>query len=423
MTEDEVNERLVASGIKNRINRLKPPVRPQLALGRSLAPSMRQRQPVSVRGISGVSLAWVVTAIVLVAGLLVIRAGMPPILITAGGPGASGASGAVASPASFKELAKVDLPGPVYDLAYDRVSNSLWYVYMTSGAPAALYRYDIATGHVATWPLPPTDHNGLLERVALAPDGSVWVTEDYNVVRVDPGSGAVLTHSFPLADSDATSAALDPNNPSPGTWLSAIAFDSQGSAMVARHNVKSLVRLNSSLSVIDRIQLPAGMVGPGDLVDSNGVVYAAPYTGVGPAVVFSEKGVLIGTTAQKVSRFSVSGGEVASIGATGLSRVRADASLASWLPRPGGSPKDLLALTDGGAAVYEEGPCVIEWISPAGAVEGRLALPAVPIQMGIAGGTPKTVLSYHEVGAIAADKAGSIWYVDATSSQLVHLGL
>jgi streptogramin lyase len=342
------------------------------------------------------------------------------MLITAGGPGASGASGAVASPATLTELAKVDLPGPVYDLAYDRASNSLWYAYMTSGAPDALYRYDITTGHVAKWPLPPTDHNGFLERVALAPDGSVWVTEEYSVVRVDPVSGGVAAHTFPVADADALSAALQT---SPGTWPSAITFDSQGLAMVARHNVKSLVRLNSSLSVVDRIQLPAGMVGPGDLVDSNGVVYAAPYTGDGQAVVFSEKGVLIGTTAQKVSRFSVSGGEVASIGTTGLSRVRADASMASWLPRPGGTSLDLLALTDGGAAVYEYGPGAIEWVSPAGAVEGRLALAAVLIQVGIPFGTPETVLGRHEVGAIAADKAGSIWYVDATSSQLVHVGL
>ncbi len=387
------------------------------------------------------SAAMLVVAAIVAAGILVLVTGFSPgqpapAEPAAGTPSAAasvpsatasvpstaaGTPSPTAGPRVAVQLAEIDLPGPVYDLAFDRARTSLWYAVMSEGQ-AVLYRYDIASGKTTHWSLPPTSHNGFLERVAVAPDGSVWVTEDYSVVRVDPETGSMKADTFPLADPDAIPAALD-QSPSPGTWPSAITFDSRGMALVARHNVKSLTRLDSSLSVINRIQLPAGMVGPGDLVDSASVIYAAPYGGNGPGVLVTEQGQLVGSTSQPVSRFSVHGTSVAAIGSAGLSRVSSDATSTLWHAGLYGSPNDRLALTDGGAALWQDGRGTIEWISPDGGVGGQLTLAAVPIQVWSPVGELVTGYARDQVGAIAADGAGSVWYVDITSKQLVHIAL
>jgi hypothetical protein len=347
------------------------------------------------------------------AGILAVRAGVLP------GPLARGTG----DPRVAVQLSSVDLPGPVYDLAFDQARDSLWYAFMMSGEPAALYRYDIASGKTSHWSLPSTDYNGFLSRVVVAPDGSVWLTENYTLVRVDPVSGSVLNRTFALADPDATSTAANQNDLSPGTWPSAITFDSAGMALVARHNVKSLVRLDSSLAEVDRVQLPASMVGPGDLVDSNGVIYAAPYLGAGPGVVFSEKGALIGKTTQSVSRFAVSGDAAVALGSAGLSRVESSAVSTSWHAAGAGAPEDRFAVTTSGAALYLDGPGTIQWISPDGGVEGELSLPWIPIQVENPEGKMVPAYTIHHIGAIAADTANSVWYVDTTSYQLVHISL
>jgi hypothetical protein len=399
----------------------------------------------TLRGLSPLGL--VVIVVIIATGILVFRTGSPSG--PAGSASASVTSGAstptaaastasaattpsaaatptasvsapAASPAAATRLTQIDLPGPAYDLTFDRARDSLWYAVMGSGSRAALYQYAIATGQTSSWTLPATTHNGFLERVAVAPDGSVWVTEEYSVVRVDPASGHVTTHTFPLADADAIPGALD-TNPSPGTWPTAIAFDSQRLALVARHNVRSLTRLDSSIRVVGRVQLPAAIVGPSDLVDSNGVIYAAPYMGSGPAVLLSENGVSIGSTAEDVGRLGLYGTSVAAIGSTGLTRIAPDATMTQWQAGLYGGPNDRLALVEGGAALYLDGQGLIEWISPSGAVEGRMSFASVPIQVTNPLGQPVTALSRDQVGAIAADGTGSVWYVDTTLNKLVHV--
>jgi hypothetical protein len=151
------------------------------------------------------------------------------------------------------------------------------------------------------------------------------------------------------------------------------------------------------------------------------VIYAAPSDGFGPGVLFSEKGQLIGKTPQSVSRFSVSGTEVASIGTSGVSRVGANASMGVWRVAPG-DPEDRLALTDNGAAVYYSGNGTIEWMSPAGEVLARFSLPKYSVEVGGGPGrSPVIEVGQNMVSAVTADKAGSIWYVDRTARQLVHL--
>jgi hypothetical protein len=310
----------------------------------------------------------------------------------------------------------------VFDLSYDQARNSLWYAYLAD--QPTLYQYNIASGKIAEWSLPPGDDSGVLDRVVLASDGSVWVVTGYRVARVDPVTGSVLTHTFPLADPDANSAALDANASSPGTWISAITFDGAGVALIARHNVTSLVGLDASLNLVDRIPMPAAMVGPGDLAYSNGIIYAAPDHGAGAGILFSGQGVLVGTMTQPVSRFSISGSTVAALGPHGLSLVASDASTTSWGPaNQGGSSYDRFVVTAGGAAVYLYSPGLIEWITPDGGVEGRLALPSVQLMVANPLGSMVPASQQDQIGAIASDATGSIWYVDISSSELVHVHL
>jgi hypothetical protein len=315
-------------------------------------------------------------------------------------------------------LSAVDLSGLVYDLTFDQARNSLWYAFMQSGH-ATLYRYDIASGKTSQWALPPTDYNGYLDRVGVAPDGSVWLTEEYSIVRVDPVSGSVLAKTFPVADPDAVPAPGDPGN-----YPLAFTFDSAGKALVSLHNVKSLVRLDASLAEVGSVRLPAGMVGPGDLVDVNGVIYAAPYRSSGPGVLLSEQGLVIGWTTQPVIRFAVYGQEVAALASGGLSRVGTDGTIIPWQPGVGGYG-GRLALTDGGAAVYSPNVGAIEWVSPGGGVEGRLQIPVFPDPGGFRPG-PSNSYVQDQVWALAADDIGSVWYVNmpwGSSVQLVHIKL
>ncbi len=420
MAKDESNDHVAAPDHEGRSHLGKRPIARHEVAALSALPFAKQGREVHVRGVRGLPLASVLVGLTLVVGLLVIRGGSPAAP-SAGLPPGVRADITPATAPTFATMTTVDLPGDVFDLAYDPVRNSLWFANIDTNA--ALYRYDIATGALTSWPLPTTvGEYGYGGRVAVAPDGSVWISEEYRVTRVDPTSNAVRTHTFPQADTDATPNALDPNNPLAGTWPTAIAFDSQGMALIARLNVKSLTRMDASLSILDRIPLPAGLTGPGDLVDSNGVIYAAPYEGFGQGVLFSEKGVLIGKTPKSVARLSVSGTEVATIGEPGLSRVGADASMTQWRAVQAGNPaNDRMALADGGAAVYEYGFGCVEWISPSGDVLARFLLARWSIQHGVPGGTPLTEFGMDQVSALAADKAGSIWYVDRTARQLVHV--
>ena len=429
MSRNEVDDEAIGSGIRRRINRMTPPVP-----ARSAVPGPKQapdRRSITIRPRRTPSLGLALAAVIAIAGCLVFRAvaltGQPSQAGLGGSASQDGTSipsSAVATsiPSSAVPLATTKLPGPVFDLSYDQARNSLWYAYLAD--QPTLYQYNIASGKIAEWSLPPGDDSGVLDRVVLASDGSVWVVTGYRVARVDPVTGSVLTHTFPLADPDANSAALDANASSPGTWISAITFDGAGVALIARHNVTSLVGLDASLNLVDRIPMPASMVGPGDLAYSNGVIYAAPFHGGGAGVLFSEQGVLVGTTTQRVNRFGVSGSTVAALGPDGLSRVGSDASTkAWWQANQGGSPNDRFVVTAGGAAVYLYSPGLIEWITPDGGVEGRLALPSVQLMVANPLGSMVPAYQQDQIGAIASDATGSIWYVDISSSELVHVHL
>ena len=309
MSKLEEDDEAIGSGIRRRINRMTPPVPARSVVQAHLQPP--EKRSVTIRQRHTASLGLALTAVIAVLGCLAFRAVALTGQSSQAGPGASASpvgtsslssavASSIATPApssssSAVELAKIKLTAPAFGLAYDQARDSLWYADMESSQPT-LYQYNIASGKTAQRPLPPGSDSGVLDHVVLAPDGSVWVTTGYRIVRVDPASGSVLTHTFPLDDPDANSAALDGNAESPGTSDSGDHLHGAGLALLARHNVTSLVGHRRLLNLVDRIPMPASMVGPGDLAYLNGVIYAAPYHSGGAGVLFSEQGVLVGTT-------------------------------------------------------------------------------------------------------------------------------
>ncbi len=415
-----IDDSRIAAGVRRRINRLRPASEKVRTPRRPVAVSPLQRRVLRSR--LRVAPAFTVAVLVLMVALVAGGAVRQRLQSSAGTVAASSSSMVAASSGAtsqMKETARVPLAGPVYDLTFDVARDSLWFALM-SPDQASLNWYDIGTGQLSQWPLPPTSHNGFLERVAIGPDGSVWVTEDYAVVRLDPSRSSMATHVFAQADPDATATALTESDPSPGTWPAGITFDSAGNALVIRHNVRSLVRLDSRLDVLGRVLLPGGLTNPGDLVDVNGVIYVAPYAGQGDTIMLSESGVLKGAVAAGTARLAAAGTEVLSTGPGGVTRLRADGSKAA-ARAGGGSMNDRAATASGAAIVYLDGQGVIEAISSDGSIQAAVTLVGVPSQVVNPMGSLVDAFDRDVVSAIVSDLAGSIWYVDTTRPALVHL--
>jgi streptogramin lyase len=329
-------------------------------------------------------------------------------------------SGGTAPPAGVVQQEIVTLPGEVYDLAYDPARDSLWFAFMSGDSPDVLYQYDLMTHKLSTWSLPPTDHNGFLERVVVAPDGSVWVTEDYTIVRFEPATGEVATKTLQLADVDASPAALTQDDPSPGTWPSAIAFLQNGEAIVARHNVAALLRLDNKLNTLGRIPLPQSLASPGDVADVAGHIFVAPYAGDGSAVVLNEDGSSSAVGASGINRFAQDGSRVASVGPSGVQILDEKAGAVS-VASSSGSLFDRAAMTSDGFVTYQRYPGVIERRTKDGQVVTSYPLPREKVQEFNPEGSAVPVSAPDEVGALAVDGEDAIWYADTTKGLLIQL--
>lgn len=123
MNEDDLLDHVIENGVKRRIDRLEAPSHAREA--RSLVNAVSShRRPVVVRPAGGVSLGLIVAVALVAGGILVFRTGQSPA--SGGAPAPSIAvSNPVASPppaaaSGAVELSRLDLPGPVYDLTFDR---------------------------------------------------------------------------------------------------------------------------------------------------------------------------------------------------------------------------------------------------------------------------------------------------------------
>ncbi len=130
--------------------------------------------------------------------------------------------------------AVTELPEVAWDLEYDPVTDVLWFV-AGSGDDASLYYLEREALRRAT-NLPKDEYSGVHHRVQVLPEGDVMLNGDYGLIRYDAESGNVERLEFELASQDALPGALDPNNPLPGTWISAFTVNDD-LTYVARNNV------------------------------------------------------------------------------------------------------------------------------------------------------------------------------------------
>jgi streptogramin lyase len=312
------------------------------------------------------------------------------------------------------ELKRIALPGPVYNLAFDQARNSLWFMYTLSGTPA-LFQYEISSGTMTSSPLPPTQSNGFLEKVAVAPDGDIWLTEDYSVIRFDPANQMTTVATLPLVDTDATPTALTQDDLSPGTWPCDITFDSNGQALVARHNVKSLVRMDNKGAVVGRLPLPAGITNPGSVLDVGGRIHVASYMGNGKAASMDEQGGAVSSEQSGTTRFAAAGSAVVSVGASGL-RWSSGVAGPVGFSAPAG-PMDDLANGRSGAVFYGQGLGSIVRVTSSGVFVSVYQLFSAQVQVTTPIGATEMVSQTDQLGAMAVDADDTVWIIDIRSSQ------
>jgi hypothetical protein len=162
-----------------------------------------------------------------------------------------------------------DVDAPVGSLAFAPSTQTVWLARnLANGAVLDA----VKEGGLVSETRLPGGQLGGQSKVKLAPDGSVWVTDDYRLLRYDVASGVVTTISLDDHVLGEYPDAQNPNSPAPGTWVSAITFDQQGDAIVARHNVPKLFTFTPTLSPGATIDVGADAAGVAELAfDATGL--------------------------------------------------------------------------------------------------------------------------------------------------------
>lgn len=162
-----------------------------------------------------------------------------------------------------------DTDGPVNSLAYDAKTKTVWLT-RNIGSGATLDNVT-SSGRVTETKLPGGPLGGQ-SKVKVSPDGSIWVTDDYRLLRFDPAQGAVDSKALDLKVDGQLPEAEDLSSPSPGTWVSALTFDRAGNAIMARHNVASLFVVTPKLTDTAVIPIDKNAAGAGELLlDASGL--------------------------------------------------------------------------------------------------------------------------------------------------------
>lgn len=311
-----------------------------------------------------------------------------------------------AEPTSSGMIPAFELQGPTYDLAYDARRETLWWTVMSPAGEDDLFAYDLGRGSVDKWTLPETTHNGFLERVAVAPDGSVWMTEEYSIVRFDPTQGHMKSVTLAADDQDASADALNPDGLSPGTWPTAIVFVGRN-AIIGRHNLNALTVMDASLGEAGRISLPSEMHGVSALaVFADGEIAATSYA--------QHMTVVVGADGKPVATMPIGFGAVAAVGNhiwTAESGQVDMSTNASGLVD--GSPNDLVATNGQTTAVFTFGRSLLEWFDVTGKLVRSLPLPSVSVEVPNPDGQLVSAQVSANLTAMAVDGTGTTWVVVA----------
>ena len=187
----------------------------------------------------------------------------------------------IGSPGTIAGRDSLALSGPVGPLVADAKGETLWFIAGVSGGPIVLYGYDVATtGITNKVPITGTKYDPVRDRLAVAPNGELWIGAGSDLVVYHPSTGTQMSMTFAASDKDIQS---DPKAGKPDPWIAGIAFGSDGRALVARNWVRSLAVVDASLQVVGRIDMSDGFAMTGGIAVAGGRVYviADPESGFG----------------------------------------------------------------------------------------------------------------------------------------------
>lgn len=323
-------------------------------------------------------------------------------------------------------LMAVELPTatPIYDLAYDAATDSLWYAASDPFLPDRLVQYVVNTGKQSEWVLPDTDYNGYLSQVKIGAAGTIWLTQPYRLVRFDPRTETVESVEYPLDAPDALPGADDPNHPSPGTWISSIAF-SGDEVLVARNNVAAISRIGQNLIEVDRLPVPEAYAGALDMaVAESGEIFLVPgYTETADIAVRRVDGSIapLGVEGQRLTEMG--GGVFASGGSAGGSVIDVRGGATGLLPSATGIDSRAALHPDGGAIVYDpssrsirhvlEGSVIAEYALGAGDLVDHNPLTGEGVVATLAP-------AIHD---LVVDSQGRTWFIDGHRQAILGLDL
>lgn len=203
--------------------------------------------------------------------LMVLALGVVPMLGACGQPTPSGPLPAgqpttvVTAPAGSivpKVTAHVD--GEAHGILSSADDSVLW-VPVFTGQEVLLDQFDNAGASVKHIVLGSSQSSGINGHIRMAPDGSIWISDDYVLFRYDPTTGTVGTLRLEVDDPNAIAGALSNAVPLPGTWVSAFTFDAAGDLLVARNNVPVLELLSPSGHLMRTLALSDGITGVSDM--------------------------------------------------------------------------------------------------------------------------------------------------------------
>jgi len=322
-------------------------------------------------------------------------------------PGAVGSAlpTPVGSPGTLAESDSVALPGAAGQPVFDSKRNAMWLLGGKDGGNLTIYRYDLARTSLTSSAVPGLIRDEARNRLSISPDGRLWISAGSRIAIYDPDSNQVHFSAFSIADPDIQA---DPLTGQPNAWIAGIAFDADGTALVARNWVKSLLRLNGSMSELGRIQVSDGFPMTGDVVVAGGRVFV----GVDP-----DAGLVIGVDASGTGTLPNVKFSATAMAAVG-DRVLLTGTPPSWFTADGApaamigpvlASADLVVGWPGGiSALYDRAAGELQWRDAAGRVSAQAVYPA--------GKAPQIV-------TLAFDGSGRLWAVEsaAGSNSLVRL--
>ena len=328
-------------------------------------------------------------------------------------PGQGGAVGTalptpIGSAAALTPSDNTALTGPVSQLVADTARNAIWFLGGRAGGPVELYRYDVAKASLTKRSIEGSTYDAVQNRLALGPDGRLWIGAGQSLIVYDPGSDSQLSVSLPAADGD-PDVQTDPTTGKPDPWVAGIAFDGDGTALIARNWVSSLLRVDASLKVLpDRVEISDGFAMNGGLAVAGGRVYVI----ADPTQDFGFSADATGAGGRADAKF-----QAAAMVAVG-DRVLVAGSPPSWLAANGGgamiapvmSSADLVAAGPNGTCVlYDSATGKAQWRDKDGKVSLQGAFATKPTY----------------VTAIALDAQGQLWATTSSDGaySLVRLGV